>query len=207
MQFSSKRKGIRAWNFRMMIRKIWQFFWYQNRNNFEKNEKRKDQAPLSRCNVRLTLGGFFIHDKCILWFYSIYLVIDVSAPYLNDCSPLYGCCVVPPLMVSLVASCSALSVYVFFCSCTSIISVRTGIISVRMALPIESWYQQYPHVVFQILVDFMCTKHLKKSNAACFYTPIVLKLFIIVQMWKQHEEENLIAIILTPHLSKLIKYW
>ena len=26
------------------------------------------------------------------------------------------------------------------------------------------------------------TKHLKKSNAACFYTPIVLKLLIIVQM-------------------------
>ena len=47
LQFSSKRKGIRAWNFRMMIRKIWQFLWYQNRNNFEKNEKRKDQAPLN----------------------------------------------------------------------------------------------------------------------------------------------------------------
>ena len=47
LQFSSKRKGIRAWNFRMMIRKIWRFLWYQNRNNFEKNEKRKDQAPLS----------------------------------------------------------------------------------------------------------------------------------------------------------------
>ena len=31
-------------------------------------------------------------------------------------------------------------------------------------------------------------KHLKKSNAACFYTPIVLKLLIVVQMWKQHEE-------------------
>ena len=46
LQFSSKRKGIRAWNFRMMIRKIWQFLWYQNRNNFEKNEKRKEQAPL-----------------------------------------------------------------------------------------------------------------------------------------------------------------
>ena len=46
LQFSSKRKGIRAWNFRMMIRKIWQFLWYQNRSNFEKNEKRKDQAPL-----------------------------------------------------------------------------------------------------------------------------------------------------------------
>ena len=27
------------------------------------------------------------------------------------------------------------------------------------------------------------TKHLKKSNAACFYTPTVLKLLIIVQMW------------------------
>ena len=47
MQFSSERKGVRVWNFRMMIRKIWQFLWYQNRNNFEKNEKRKDQAPLT----------------------------------------------------------------------------------------------------------------------------------------------------------------
>ena len=27
------------------------------------------------------------------------------------------------------------------------------------------------------------TKHLKKSNAACFYKPVVLKLSIIVQMW------------------------
>ena len=52
LQFSSKRKGIRAWNFRMMIRKIWQFLWYQNRNNFEKNEKRKDQAPLSSAYLR-----------------------------------------------------------------------------------------------------------------------------------------------------------
>ena len=34
------------------------------------------------------------------------------------------------------------------------------------------------------------TKHLKKSNAACFYTPVVLKLLIIVQIWKQHEEWN-----------------
>ena len=34
------------------------------------------------------------------------------------------------------------------------------------------------------------SKHLKKSNAARFYTPIVLKLLIIVQMWKQHEEGN-----------------
>ena len=34
------------------------------------------------------------------------------------------------------------------------------------------------------------SKHLKKSNAACFCTPIVLKLLIIVQMWKQHEEGN-----------------
>ena len=30
-------------------------------------------------------------------------------------------------------------------------------------------------------------KHLKKGNAACFYTPIVLKLVIVIQMWKQHE--------------------
>ena len=36
----------------------------------------------------------------------------------------------------------------------------------------------------------LCYKHLKKSNAACFYTSIVLKLLIIVQMWKQHEEGN-----------------
>ena len=27
------------------------------------------------------------------------------------------------------------------------------------------------------------SKHLKKSNAACFYMPIVLKLLIIVHMW------------------------
>ena len=26
-------------------------------------------------------------------------------------------------------------------------------------------------------------KHLKNSNAACFYTPVVLKLLIIIQMW------------------------
>ena len=26
-------------------------------------------------------------------------------------------------------------------------------------------------------------KHLKNSNAACFHTPIVLKLLIIIQMW------------------------
>ena len=37
---------------------------------------------------------------------------------------------------------------------------------------------------------FFWSKHLKKSNAACFYTPIVLKLLIVVQMWKQHEEGN-----------------
>ena len=43
LQFSSKRKGIRAWNFRMMIRKIWRFLWYQNRKNFEKNENRRDR--------------------------------------------------------------------------------------------------------------------------------------------------------------------
>ena len=34
------------------------------------------------------------------------------------------------------------------------------------------------------------SKHLKKSNAACFYTPVVLKLLTIVQMWKQHEKGN-----------------
>ena len=50
LQFSSKRKGIRAWNFRIKIRKIWQFLWYQNRNNFEKMKKRKDQAPLTKLN-------------------------------------------------------------------------------------------------------------------------------------------------------------
>ena len=32
----------------MVIRKICRFLWYQNRNNFEKNEKRKDQAPLNQ---------------------------------------------------------------------------------------------------------------------------------------------------------------
>ena len=37
---------------------------------------------------------------------------------------------------------------------------------------------------------YVHTKHLKKSNAACFYTPVVLKLLIIVQIWKQYEEGN-----------------
>ena len=41
-----------------------------------------------------------------------------------------------------------------------------------------------------LLIKLFWNKHLKKSNAACFYTPIVLKLLIIVQMWKQHEEGN-----------------
>ena len=53
----------------------------------------------------------------------------------------------------------------------------------------------------------LCNIDLKKSNAASFYTPIVSKLLITVQMWKQHEEGNLITMILTPHLSKLIKFW
>ena len=35
----------------MMIRKIWELLWHQNRNNFEKIEKRKDQAPLKKYNV------------------------------------------------------------------------------------------------------------------------------------------------------------
>ena len=36
----------------------------------------------------------------------------------------------------------------------------------------------------QEISEVVCkkTKHLKKSNAACFYTPIVLKLLIVVQM-------------------------
>ena len=48
LQFSSKRKGIRAWNFRMMIRKIWRFLWYQNRNNFKKNKKKKGPSTFKR---------------------------------------------------------------------------------------------------------------------------------------------------------------
>ena len=40
LQFSSKGKGIRVWNFRMMIRKIWRFLWYQNRNDFDKMKKK-----------------------------------------------------------------------------------------------------------------------------------------------------------------------
>ena len=57
LQFSSKRKGIRVWNFRMMIRKIWRFLWYQNCNNFEKNEKRKDHAPLMPIRKKRCLVG------------------------------------------------------------------------------------------------------------------------------------------------------
>ena len=40
---------------------------------------------------------------------------------------------------------------------------------------------------FYNINKLLVRKHLKKSNAACFYTPIVLKLLIVVQMWKQHE--------------------
>ena len=39
-------------------------------------------------------------------------------------------------------------------------------------------------------IHVLIYKHLKKSNAACFYMPIVLKLLIVVQMWKHHEEGN-----------------
>ena len=60
---------------------------------------------------------------------------------------------------------------------------------------------------FYMVKAMEISKHLKKSNAACFYAPIVSKLLIVDQMWKQHEEGNYITIILTPHLSKLIKYW
>ena len=73
LQFSSKRKGIMAWNFRMMIRKIWRFLWYQNRNNFEKNEKRKDQAPLSKwkdktLEARQNTGSSFTLGLVIFWW-------------------------------------------------------------------------------------------------------------------------------------------
>ena len=33
-----------------------------------------------------------------------------------------------------------------------------------------------------VFIQYDKDKHLKKSNTACFYTPIVLKLLIIVQM-------------------------
>ena len=48
------------------------------------------------------------------------------------------------------------------------------------------------HILLDALSKVLCepNKHRKKSNAACFYTPIVSKLLIIVQMWKQHEEGN-----------------
>ena len=47
----------------------------------------------------------------------------------------------------------------------------------------------------------------QKSNAACFYTPILLKIFIIIQMCKKHKLGKFITINLTPHLSQLVKYW
>ena len=49
-------------------------------------------------------------------------------------------------------------------------------------------------------------KCLKKSNAACFYTPILFKLLIIIHMFKNQKEKNFITINLTPHLSELVKY-
>ena len=42
----------------------------------------------------------------------------------------------------------------------------------------------------QVHVQVVLYKHLKKSNAACFYTLIVSKLLIIVQIRKQNEEEK-----------------
>ena len=53
---------------------------------------------------------------------------------------------------------------------------------------------------------YLRTKHLKKSNAACVYTPILLKLLILIQMCKKQKEGNFITINLTPHLSQLVKY-
>ena len=38
------------------------------------------------------------------------------------------------------------------------------------------------YLKYKSYLAFVYNKHLKKSNAACFYTPIVLKLLIIVQM-------------------------
>ena len=70
LQFSSKRKGIRAWNFRMMIRKIWRFFWYQNRNNFEKNEKRKDQAPLRIVIIKTKFANLKKCSTSLKWNFS-----------------------------------------------------------------------------------------------------------------------------------------
>ena len=63
-------------------------------------------------------------------------------------------------------------------------------------LLIKDWFSEQPG---NIITKKVCVindktlfyyKHLKKSNAACFYTPILSKLSIIVQMWKQHEEGN-----------------
>ena len=51
-------------------------------------------------------------------------------------------------------------------------------------------------------------KDLKKLlNVACFYTPVFLKLLIIVQMCKKSKGGNFITIILTPYLSQLVKNW
>ena len=50
-------------------------------------------------------------------------------------------------------------------------------------------------------------KHLKKGNAACFYTTISLKLLIIGQICRNQKEGNFITINLTPQLSELVKYW
>ena len=92
LQFSSKRKGIRAWNFRMMIRKIWWFLWYQNRNNFEKNEKKKGPGFCkghlgpSMTKLRALIFGAqksFIHQrlksaKCFKGHWALSLKIDTN---------------------------------------------------------------------------------------------------------------------------------
>ena len=63
----------------------------------------------------------------------------------------------------------------------------------KILLVILVWPFHFPNykiIGFKPEINIPTYKHLKKSNAACLYAPIVLKLLIVVQMWKQHEEGN-----------------
>ena len=57
----------------------------------------------------------------------------------------------------------------------------SAILDIRLQISIISDILDILDIVSQLVLSVE-TKHLKKSNAACFYTPVVLKLLIIVQM-------------------------
>ena len=105
LQFSSKRKGIRAWNFRMMIRKIWQFLWYQNRNNFEKKWKKKGASSFKiMTNYKQTDFEISLNMKDIREFTQQKIWISQCNIHAREHAPKAPCAV-------WAQSCSALDIF------------------------------------------------------------------------------------------------